>query len=310
VEGITFIDGGFERATVDTFREFTLNHGVDIEGILLRDGVVMLESQLPGFSSKGELDMLTLTNSGNSDDMDGTKSTLLFRQFYYDPSIVPSNDPQMDAVNAKEAGKIVVGTETDWTAQVASRDSFLAFEVSENGHMYERMRLASNGDITMSGTDGSVNVKIGAQSGDIAASGTLRLTDSAEIFFQDKYTVDLLSSGDWKFAALHNAGAMTLDMGVAGTITAKARQFNMLLEQELVLGSDLRVTGTTRYATGADSFSIDQRGVNMYLSAGTSEGSVIVNANQSTFNGDLTLQPTQAVAATCPGGNATSRQAC
>jgi hypothetical protein len=215
----------------------------------------------------------------------------------------------MDAENAKEAGKIVVGTETDWTKHVASRDSFLALHVSEDGHMYERLRLASTGDMALYGTNGQNHLSLSAQSGDITADGNVMLNGEAGIFFTDLYSIDQLSNGQLKFSALKTDGQIVLDAGSSGTLSVSARQFNVDLEEELILGSDLRVTGVTRYADGADAFALEQRNLDLFVDAGAA-GSMFVSARATTFHGDLVLQTKAGSAASCPGGDASSKVAC
>ena len=316
VEGITFIDGGFERATTDTLEEFTLNHGVDIEGVLLRDGVVMIESQLPGMSSKGELDMLTLTNSGNSDDMDGTLSSILFRQFYYDPSIMPSSDPAMDAINAKESGKVVVGTESDWTQVMTTRDSFMSFHVAENGVVYERVRVNSNGDVTLPGTDGSSNIVLGAETGDVDMTGNVNLVGTGAgqtgIFFQDRFGIDLLDDGvTLKVSSDQDNGVVLWDMGVTGVVDIIAKKVAFDLAEEFHLQSDLRIGGVTRFNDDPEAFSLQQQSADLFLTSGgtcsdaarlqkaecdsvagtwTAVGALHADVRSSFFYGDVVLQ--------------------
>ena len=316
IEGITIHNGGFERATVDTLTEFTLNHGVDIEGILFRDGVIALESQLPGMSSKGQLDVLTLTNSGNSDDMDGTESSLLFRQFYYDPSIIPSSDPQMDAVNAKEGGKLVVGTETDWTQIATSRDSYMAMHVSTDGVSYERLRVNSNGDVTLPGSTGSTNIRLSSESGDIDASGNINLygadAGKSGIFFQDKFGIDLLDDGvTLKVSSDQNDQFMVWDMGITGTIDVVAKKVSFDFEEELHLKSDLRIGGVMWFNDDPEAFQLEQVSTDLILVSGgtcsdvaqlrktdcdgvagawTVTGELHADVRQSTFYGNVVLQ--------------------
>ena len=296
VEGITIIDGGFERANVDTLEEFTLNHGIDIEGILHRDGVIMLESQLPGLSSKGELDVLTLTNSGNSDDMDNTQTNILFRQFYYDPAIVPSSDPAMDAINAKESGKLLVGTSSDWTQVAATRDSYMAFHVAEDGVVYERMRVNSDGDITMPGTDGTSNIVLSAQSGDVSSTGSINLLNDGGIFFKDGgscsdpaytteatctfhlgtwtfanlYAMELLPDLSMKMSSINDGGTMIMDMGTTGDFTIVAGTVTFDIHEELNLAADLRINGVTRFAPDPEAFALEQRTNDFHLTSGGS----------------------------------------
>jgi hypothetical protein len=84
-------------------------------------------------ASKVNTDGLALTNLYNAADMDGTATSLLFRQYYYD-AVTPA---------AVDAGRITVGTETDWTSTASTQDVYMAFGVSKAGNVEERLRLYS-----------------------------------------------------------------------------------------------------------------------------------------------------------------------
>jgi hypothetical protein len=86
---------------------------------------------------KSNLEILHLTNSANAVDMDGTETSILFSQYYYDIS-----NPV-----AGVAGRITVGTETDWTSLPSSEDSYMAFATLEDTNLNERMRITSSGNV-------------------------------------------------------------------------------------------------------------------------------------------------------------------
>ena len=298
VEGITFTKGGFPRARVDLLEEFSNNHGVDIEGILLRDGVIMTESQLPGFTSKGELEMLTLTNSGNSDDMDDTQSTILFRQFYYDPTIVPSSDPLMDAVNARPSGKVVVGTETDWDVTVESRDSYISLHAALDGIVHERMRIGSNGDMNLWGTDGTSKATLNCETGNFISMGNLSMDSSdASIHFSDLYSMTKMPSGELFVQANAAGGAFVIDMGATGLIDFRALTINLDLQGDFNLVADLQIGGTVKFSADPDPFTLDQesptqfalRSTTVDSGTGLANGVFVIDVAGTVMTGDFTL---------------------
>lgn len=88
---------------------------------------------------KATTDLLTLTNSGNAADMNETGTGILFNQYYYDgatPAIADS-------------GKIAVITETDWTSDGATQDSYMSFQTALDGTVAEKMRIDSRGSINL-----------------------------------------------------------------------------------------------------------------------------------------------------------------
>ncbi|HCU70421.1 MAG TPA: hypothetical protein DIC35_01545, partial [Candidatus Moranbacteria bacterium] len=102
----------------------------------------LLDIQQSG-AAKTNIDMLELTNSGNAADMDGTQTSILFNQFYYDASTPAVAD----------SGKITMGTETDWTSTAATQDSFLSFSTALDGTVAERMRITSDGNVGIGTTN-------------------------------------------------------------------------------------------------------------------------------------------------------------
>jgi hypothetical protein len=293
VEGITFTKGGFERATVDTLLEFTRNHGVDIEGTLLRDGVVMSESQLPGFSSKGELDMLTLTNSGNSDDMVGTLSTILFRQFYYDPTIIPSSDPLMDAVNAKPAAKIVVGTEESWNTEVETRDSYISLHTAEDGLVWERMRIASNGDMTLRSTDGTSRSNLNCETGNFVTMGNISMDSSlASLHFgppEDRlYTLSKMPNDNLELTSLIQSGVFKIEMGDTGIIDMRAMTIKLKLVGDFILDAGLQISGAIKFAE-TDPINIAQRGMTLYVEPTDPDSTLQIALTTTSVAGDLVM---------------------
>ncbi len=98
------------------------------------DANVPLTLQKAG-TAKANLDIFQLTNSGNAADMDGTSTSILFNQYYYDAATPAIAD----------AARITVGTETDWTSTASTQDAYMAFSVALDGTITERMRITSAG---------------------------------------------------------------------------------------------------------------------------------------------------------------------
>ena len=118
-----------------------------------------LEIQASG-SAKGNLDILALTNSVNNADMDGTETSILFNQWYYDGS----------SPAVADAGRISVGTESDWTSTTSTQDAYMAFETAVNGTVTERMRVASTGYVGIGTTSPTSTLHV---AGNIKATGSI-----------------------------------------------------------------------------------------------------------------------------------------
>ena len=106
-------------------------------------------------TAKANFDILTLTNAVNAADMDGTETSILFNQYYYDGSTPAVAD----------AGRISIGTETDWTSTASTQDSYMAFETALNGTVTEYMRITSAGNVGIGVTAPDQKVIIGATGG-------------------------------------------------------------------------------------------------------------------------------------------------
>ena len=86
-------------------------------------------------------EMIAIENRGNAVNMDGTQTGIIWRQYYYDATL-PS---------AIQSGRILIGTETDWTSTSSTQDSYMAFATALDGSLVERLRIDSIGASTMTG---------------------------------------------------------------------------------------------------------------------------------------------------------------
>ena len=130
-------DATAANLTLDIDGDITLDAAGGDVNILQADLAITTQG-----TAKATLDMLTLTNTVNAADMDGTGSAIKFNQWYYDGS-----SPAIE-----DSGKIAVITENDWTTDGNTRDSHVSFQYSVNGVLAERIRFGR----TPSGSDNAV----------------------------------------------------------------------------------------------------------------------------------------------------------
>ena len=81
-----------------------------------------------GASPKGEVDLLTLVNSGHDRQMTNTMTSIKFRQFFHDTSGAGEHAPY-------DSGSITVGTENDWTEDASTHNAYMAFYTVSTGNM-------------------------------------------------------------------------------------------------------------------------------------------------------------------------------
>jgi len=112
-----------QRATGNTFIKGTISVG-------------SIGASITG-TPKSDTDGVVLTNRGSAVDMDNTRISLTYKQYYYDAS-TPA---------AVTAAKITAGTETDWTSTASTQDAFLSFNVVAGGTLTERVRVSSAGNL-------------------------------------------------------------------------------------------------------------------------------------------------------------------
>lgn len=191
IEGVRLLQGGFpEQLKVSNIGEYVSGSGVLIDDVWMKDGVVVMESARPGATPIGELDMLTLINSGyHATNMANTIAAIRFQQFYYHSNLV-NHAPD-------DSAKITVGTETSWTEDPLTRDAFFGISVTENGDSKERVHVASTGDVSVLNNAGvpvillspSLGGSIGVQN-DITAGGSLTITGADSALFTTRTTID------------------------------------------------------------------------------------------------------------------------
>ena len=199
IEGVQFRDGGFVMAKADVINELTLGMGVLVEGVKMKHGTMTIQGQNAGVNPKGEHDLATIINTAHSWDMDGTVTSMVFMQYFEHTS-----GNVLDH-HAADSGKIKVGTETDWSENGATRDAFMLFETVYHGAPLERLRMASNGDITFTNTapDGSPPASkffFEAATGDTAIQGHVSVgavpgKRKLEVTSTDEDAVASISSG-------------------------------------------------------------------------------------------------------------------
>jgi cytoskeletal protein CcmA (bactofilin family) len=114
IEGVLFRDGGIAWAKAHEIHEMVSGAGVTVEGVNLKDGAAVLSGKRPGSSPQGEIDLLTLVNSGHDRNMTDTMTSIKWRQYYHDSG---ENHAPVDSAS------ITVGTENDWTELSSSHNA-------------------------------------------------------------------------------------------------------------------------------------------------------------------------------------------
>jgi len=101
-------------------------------------------------TAKANVDIFELTNRVNAVDMDTTRTSILFNQWYYDATTPAIAD----------AGRLTVGTETDWTSTASTHDAFLSFDTALDGTLAEKMRITSAGNVGIGTTSPSSALEV------------------------------------------------------------------------------------------------------------------------------------------------------
>jgi len=166
----------------------------------------VLNAQKSG-SVEALVDFVTVTNSAYSASMTDTRTALRFDQYYQDGT--PA---------AADAARIIVGTETNWTATASTQDAYMAFATALGGTVSERMRITSGGKVGIGLTAPTdwLSVK--------DADGSSVATLGSDLVVNGDFATDLSSwtaGAGWSWSAgtaLHTVGnTATLYQGIATT---------------------------------------------------------------------------------------------
>tara|TARA_Y100001938_G_scaffold41093_1_gene56755 strand:- start:525 stop:2576 length:2052 start_codon:yes stop_codon:yes gene_type:complete len=114
-------------------------------------------------SAEANTDILAITNKTNAAAMTNTRGSVLFNQYYYDASTPAVAD----------AGRISVGTETNWTSSGATQDSYMSLETALDGAVSEKVRVTSAGNVGIGITTPTSKLFV---AGDITCTGTITAT--------------------------------------------------------------------------------------------------------------------------------------
>jgi len=152
------IEGEVGIGTPEPTEKLEVNGNIHSSG---RISAYNIELEKQG-TAKANLDIFQMTNTVNAADMDGTKTSILFNQYYYDASTPAIAD----------AGRITVGTETDWTSTASTQDGYMAFYTVKDGTLNENVRIDSSGNLDVAGTIEMTGFKMptGASNGYVLTS--------------------------------------------------------------------------------------------------------------------------------------------
>jgi hypothetical protein len=218
----------------------TLDSDVDLNGHSLSCSYL---SDVFAGTPKAIQDFIVLTNTGNAADMDGTGTAILFQQYYYD----------IATPDVANSGKIVVGTETDWTSVAGTQDSYMAFYTALDGVVSEKARITSAGKVAIGSTVPYATLQVvggDSSAAYLTASLAFGFSNSSQYshFIHsrhntpgaagnalDFYTSDGTAAGVYPTNAVHG---MTIENGKVGIGTTAPSSF-----------LDLELTGTAKAIT-------------------------------------------------------------
>merc|ERR1719487_709259 len=83
MEGVKFADGGIQYAHVHEMKELFDTKGVTVEQANCKSGALVLTSAPAQFPQVKNVDVITLTNQNHQTDMNDTRTTLAWQQFYH-----------------------------------------------------------------------------------------------------------------------------------------------------------------------------------------------------------------------------------
>ena len=213
------------------------------------DGTVTSESQLSfdgdvlaitgTGTAKGNKDILTITNDVNAADMDGTETSILFNQWYYDGS----------SPAVADAGRISIGTENDWTSTTSTQDSYMAFETALNGTVTEMARITSAGNVGINVTDPNVKLEV------LSTSAQQKWSYDA-----DSYATISVSGTSSVTLANAESGDFSLDIAADIIFNADGGNIVFMDNTQIALNIDMDDTAgdaVFKDAGGAEMFRID-----------------------------------------------------
>ena len=160
IEGVRFRDGGIDWTKAHEIYEMVDQAGVTVEGVNMKEGAAILSGKRTGASPSGEIDLLTLVNSGHDSSMADTMTTMKWRQYY---------DDTLGRHAPVDSGSITVGTANDWNELSSTHNSYMAFNTVQAGFVAERMRITPEGDLKIN-TD---KVVLRAATGNAEISGDM-----------------------------------------------------------------------------------------------------------------------------------------
>ena len=213
------------------------------------DGTVTSESQLSfdgdvlaitgTGTAKGNKDILTITNDVNAADMDGTETSILFNQWYYDGS----------SPAVADAGRISIGTENDWTSTTSTQDSYMAFETALNGTVTEMARITSAGNVGINVTDPDVKLEVLSTS-----------TQQKWSYDGDSYATIAVTGTSSVTLANAESGDFSLDIAADIIFNADGGNIVFMDNTQIALNIDMDDTAgdaVFKDAGGAEMFRID-----------------------------------------------------
>jgi hypothetical protein len=218
-------------------------------------------------TAKANLDLLTLTNTVNAADMDGTATSILFRQYYYDASTPAVAD----------LGRITFSTVNDWVTPTTSNRSGFAISAVQGGALADALTY------TLRGTN-----KCALDLISIYSSGT---------FTADQMTAFDLSSNKQigRFATnVGTSNGMVLSgfrssyrpLTLAGYSTGESATYcNIELNAYLYDGA----TGVTAYAAASNILTVNNNSQRVFDIFG--DGTLHLS-NSTTAHGMTTIAPT------------------
>lgn len=132
---------GITQLNVDNIRLdlHTISNTFTNASLVLQSNGTATTTVLKAGTVKANTDLLQLENAGAAADMDGTETSLLFQQ-------------EHNSGGSVDAGRVTVGTETDWTSTLSTQDSYMALHTASGGTVAEKVRITSGGIVGINTT--------------------------------------------------------------------------------------------------------------------------------------------------------------